>query len=144
MTLDDLLDRQSIIDATIRYCWALDTKAWAELDTVFVPEATAQLNRTTHDSRAAIVERISGTIEPLDFTQHMVSNHQVSLSGDTATSRCYLHAQHVRIGAEGGDLYVAAGHYEDRWVRTADGWRISHRHLTVVWTDGNKAVVHPQ
>ena len=34
-----------------------------------------------------------------------------------------------------------AGVYEDELARTADGWRIIHRTLTIHWTDGNPAVV---
>jgi hypothetical protein len=36
---------------------------------------------------------------------------------------------------------VVAGRYEDRLVRTADGWRIAHRELITMWTAGNLAVV---
>ena len=38
---------------------------------------------------------------------------------------------------------MVAGRYEDRLVRTDAGWRIAHRTLTVMWTDGNVAVAHP-
>ena len=34
-----------------------------------------------------------------------------------------------------------AGVYDDELRRTADGWRIVHRTLTVTWTDGNPAVI---
>ena len=46
-------------------------------------------------------------------------------------------------GTEGGDNYIIAGRYDDRVVRTPDGWRIAHRVLTVDWTEGNPAVVRP-
>jgi ketosteroid isomerase-like protein len=139
---DQLADRLAIIDVTIAYTWALDTRDWDALDDVFTPDATASLLEELED-REAIKERIRRALTPLDDSQHMVSNHDVRVDGDTATSRCYLHAQHVRHAAEGGPNYIVAGRYEDRFQRTPDGWRIAHRTLTVMWTDGNLKVIRP-
>lgn len=133
MTADD---RQAIIDLTVTYCWALDTKDWDRLDDVFVPEATANLGGTSHVGLDDIRERISTTLERFDDSQHMVSNHQVHVEGDEATCRCYLQAQHVNGGPLDGRSYTVGGRYEDRLVRTADGWRIAHRDLVMMWTDG--------
>ncbi|MCU0260347.1 MAG: nuclear transport factor 2 family protein [Ilumatobacteraceae bacterium] len=142
----DLLDRQAIIDVTIAYTWALDTKDWDALDDVFLPDATADLGLPhTHIGRDAIKERISGALGPLDDSQHLIGNHDVRIDGDTATCRCYLHAQHVLHAAAdegtGGPLFVVAGRYEDRFVRTPEGWRIAYRTLITMWTAGNVAVV---
>jgi ketosteroid isomerase-like protein len=139
---DQLADRLAIIDVTIAYTWALDTHDWDALDDVFTPDATASLLVELED-REAIKERIRRALTPLDDSQHMVSNHDVRVDGDTATSRCYLHAQHVRHAAEGGPNYIVAGRYEDRFTRAPDGWRIAHRTLTVMWTDGNRKVIRP-
>lgn len=139
-----LLDEQRIVDVAVRYCWALDTRNWAGLDTVFAPDATAKLaSRSVLEGLDAIVRRCTAVLSPLDASQHLVSTHQVHLDGDRATHRCNLHAQHVRAAAEGGPNYVVGGRYEDDLVRTAEGWRIRHRRLVVLWTEGNLAVVQP-
>jgi hypothetical protein len=39
---------------------------------------------------------------------------------------------------------MIAGRYEDQLVRTPAGWRIHHRVLTVMWREGNLAVVRPE
>jgi len=139
--ISTLLDRQAIVDLTHTYCWALDSRNLALLDDVFVPEAVAELRSRPLEGREAIRDRIATALEPLDATQHTVTNHHVVIDGDRATSRCYLHSQHVREAAVGGPLYVIAGRYEDELVRTPDGWRISLRRLVQVWTDGNLEVV---
>ncbi len=139
-----LADRLAIVELTHRYCWALDSRRWDLLDEVFLPDATAELRSTSVlEGRDVIRERIRRSIAPLDATQHTVTNHMIEIDGNTATSRCYLHSQHVRHAAEGGVLYVIAGRYEDRLVRTAAGWRIAFRRLVEVWHDGNFAVVRP-
>ena len=94
------------------------------------------------DGVEAIIDRIRHALEPLDDSQHLIGNHQVTIDQDTATCRCYLQAQHIRHAAVGGANFIVAGVYSDDLVRTTDGWRIRHRTLTVQWTDGNPKVVH--
>ena len=141
--LRTLLDEREIHQVAARYCRALDTKDWALLDDVFVPEATGELGTpTTLVGIEAIRNRIRTALQHLDDSQHLVGNHEIVVDGDTATHRCYLQAQHVREAAIGGSNYIVAGRYEDRLARTDVGWRIIHRTLTVMWTDGNVAVAH--
>jgi SnoaL-like domain len=142
-------DRQAIIDLTIAYCWALDGRDWTALESVFLTDATAELASPLLHGVEAITTRVRLALEPLDDSQHIVTNHQVrfdagSERGDTATCRCYLHAQHVVRGLEGGDNLVIGGRYEDSVVRAELGWRIAHRKLVVMWREGNDAVMRPR
>ncbi len=142
--LQRLLDERDIVAVALRYCRALDTKDWPLLAEVFLPDATADLASPLHlEGLEAITERIRGALGHLDDSQHLVGNHEVTVDGDTGTHRCYLHAQHIRAGTEGGPHYIVAGRYEDRLARTGAGWRIAHRTLTVMWTEGNVAVTRP-
>ncbi len=142
--LQALIDERQIRDVAFRYCRALDTKDWALLDEVFVPDATGLLGTpTTLVGIEAIRDRIRTALAHLDDSQHLVGNHEIAVDGDTATHRCYLQAQHIREAATGGPNYIVAGRYEDQLARTDAGWRITHRTLTVMWTDGNVAVAHP-
>jgi hypothetical protein len=137
---DELTDRQALVELTIAYSYALDDRRFDDLDDVFLPDATAELGWLL-EGRDAIKDRIRDALVPLDASQHLVATHQVRLDGDRATGRCYLQAQHVRAGADGGSLFMVGGRYEDRYVRTVDGWRIAHRSLVVLWTDGNPGVL---
>ncbi len=134
-------DQQEIIDVTIAYTWALDTKNIDELRNVFLPDATAMLRGVPCEGVEAIIARIGGSVLRLDRSQHLIGNHQVRIDGDTATCRCQLQSQHVLYGTEGGENYIVGGHYEDQLVRTAHGWRIAHRTMTQTWTEGNLAVI---
>ncbi len=140
--LQTLADERDIVGVITRYCRALDTKDWALLDDVFVADATGDLaSPATLVGIEAIRARVRAALEHLDGSQHLVGNHEVDVDGDHATHRCYLQAQHVRHAATGGANYLVGGQYDDRLVRTAAGWRIAHRTLTVSWTDGNVGVV---
>ncbi len=138
------LDQQAVKDITIAYCWALDRHEFELLREVFLPDATARLGDEECDGIEAIMARIARALGPLDDSQHIISNHEVRVDGDSATSRCYLHAQHVRRTSQGGPNFVVAGRYEDVLERTTAGWRIRRRVLTTMWTDGNPGVVRPR
>jgi len=133
-------DREDIIDLAVRYTWALDTKDVEDLRNVFTADATALLRGVECVGVDAIISRVGGAVLRLDWTQHLIGNHQVTVDGDTATHRCHLQGQHVKAGTEGGDNFIVAGFYDDRLVRTPDGWRIVHRLMQQTWTDGNPAV----
>lgn len=137
--LGRLADRAEIVDVTVRYALALDTKDFDALDDVFTPDARADLLEDL-EGREAIKARIRRAIEPLDRTQHLVGNHLVVVDGDRATCSSYLQSQHVRRAAEGGPNFIVAGRYEDRLIRTSNGWRIEFRRLSVWWTEGNARV----
>ena len=122
--------------------WKEGSKDWPLLSEVFVPDATAELGTASLlEGLDAITARIRSALGYLDDSQHLVGNHEVSVDGDTGTHRCYLQAQHIRKVADGSPNYMIAGRYEDRVRRTPDGWRIVHRTLTVMWTEGNLTVV---
>jgi hypothetical protein len=140
-SLQTLLDEREIVQVALRYCRALDTKDWPLLDDVFLPDSTADLSSgTLLVGIEAIRERIRTALGHLDDSQHLVGNHEVTVDGDTATHRCYLQAQHIRAAAKNGPNYIVAGRYEDRFVRADAGWRMAHRTLVVMWTDGNVGV----
>jgi len=138
-----LLDERTIVEVTHRYCAALDGRDWVALDRCFTPDAVAVYGGVAgeHHGLEAIKAVCRASLEPLDASQHLVGNHLVDLVGDTATSRCYVRAQHCRRGLPGGDNFMVAGTYEDDWRRMAEGWRITRRVLAVTWTDGNPMVL---
>jgi len=137
-----MLDERAVEQVAVAYAYAIDQRDWEALKEVFLPDATADL--ATPDTLVGveeITERIRRALEPLDASQHLVGSHQVRITGDTATHRCYVQAQHVRRAADPTPNFIVAGRYEDELVRTPDGWRIAHRRLVIQWRDGNPAVV---
>ena len=136
-------DRADIIDVCVRYARALDRRDWALLRTCFVDDVSVDYEGMPPIAGYAALEEVCrGALGPLDASQHLLGNFTVEVDGDAATCECYLHAQHVKSGTPGGDKYIVAGTYIDSLRRDADGeWRIAHRKLAVVWTDGNPGVL---
>lgn len=136
-----LLDRQAIADLCVRYMTALDRRDWALLRTCFVDDPVFVHPGGRLVGWDAILARTSAALDPLDVTQHLLTNATTEVDGDTASSHCYFQAQHVRHDAKGGDHYIIAGSYADTLARTPDGWRIVERVQAYAWREGNRAVV---
>ena len=137
-----LADHRAIVDLAVRYCSAVDRREWSLLAEVFVPGATVALPESVViEGCDEIMARYRRGLDRCDATQHTVTNHEITVDGDSATHTCAVHAQHVRHDASGGSNYVIGGRYTDRMVRTEQGWRIQHRELAFVWTEGNPNVL---
>jgi hypothetical protein len=74
-------------------------------------------------------------------TQQLYGNVVVTVTGDTATARSYLVGHHHVAGLGGGEEVTLRAAYEDRLVRTADGWRIRGTTLRVLSLVGNAAIL---
>lgn len=141
--VEHLLDLQAITDLLHRYARALDDKDWSLLATCFTADAVALYGAALGRQEGfAAIEKVCRTaLGHLDSSQHMISNPEIRIDGDTATARCSVHAQHTKAGTPGGDNMTIGGTYRDELVRTADGWRIRRRELLFLWQEGNQAVL---
>ena len=135
-------DQQAIVDVCVRYAYALDNHDWDQLRACFTPDVTSRYHGVgTLDGYDAIEDLCRRALAGLTASQHLLGNHLVSVDGDSARSTCYFQAQHVREGVDGGQNFTVAGRYDDRLLRTSEGWKISRREQTVLWVDGNSAVL---
>jgi|SRR6185312_15617115 len=141
MTLQQLEDRQAIVDLLISYATALDACDFEALGNVYLSDAVAIYDGVRCDGLDAIKDICKAALVPLTASQHFLGNFHVEVDGDRAQSATYLHAQHFKTGARGRSTYVMAGTYRDRLTRTENGWRIEYRDLEITWTDGNAALV---
>ncbi len=136
-----LQDKQEIAELCYRYGLTLDSHDWIGFATLFTSDANAfYLDMPPCRGYQAIEDTCRAALAPMSATQHLISNVVVRLDGDQAESSCYLQAQHVKAGTPGDDNFIIAGRYDDRLVRTPDGWRIRERRLALIWTSGNPAV----
>lgn len=140
---DDLDRRLAAQDTCISYALALDSRDWAWLRRLFLPAAVAEYGGDLGLRRGyeSIEAACQAALVPLTSSQHLMGNHLVTLRADEADAVCYFQATHVKAGAPGGDTYTVAGRYDDHLVADGASWRIARKVLTVMWTDGNPAVL---
>ena len=139
-TLQDLSDRAEITEILYRYATALDESHREFLSDVFLPDALFEIGAGVgaYHGPGEIADVVLEFLGGLEASQHIITNPVIELDGDTARSRCYLHAQHYMPDQRtGGNTLEIGGTYHDELVRAPNGWRIRHRRLEVTWTDGN-------
>ena len=141
MDYQDVIDKQAIMDLQVRYSMAIDSGRYDELDHVFTPDVIADYGHAgQHQGVETIKEACRVALDPLTSAQHQNGNHWAEIDGDTATAGCYFTVHQHLEGTPGGEHFSMGGRYDDELVRTAGGWRITKRTLTVLWSDGNPAV----
>lgn len=138
MTLTPL-DYVEIRQLAARYGHAVDQGAddgYAYAD-LFAPDGT--FGQTTgRDELAALAKR---TAQGPQTVWHFIVNHVIEPTEDGAKGMQYL--VHLRYGEAGQPNAVwGGGHYEDTYVKTADGWRFKTRRF--VPSQGTPDSLKPQ
>lgn len=126
-------DRDAIVEVLTEAAWIFDHREWDRLDQVFTADAVAYGQHGLDAVRTNTI-RYLGACGP---TQHLLGNHRVIVKGDTATSTSYVRAFHHSAPGRPAQFYDFVGEYHDRWVRTADGWRMTRRDCVPLATTGD-------
>jgi len=125
-------DYLQIKELSSKYAWAIDTLDKDLLSQVFIQGATAHYE-IVNESPIKLDDRIDGLDSIYDWLQkhlghrkgtdglpwHFVTNHIISIDGDTATLKFYMHNRTMAAG----------GIYTFDVTRTTDGWRVKNLHL---------------
>jgi hypothetical protein len=129
--MQQLSDRIEINDLLIAYCTAIDSKQFGDLDNIFVPDALIDYSafggvKGTFSEAKSYLQK---ALKMFPNHQHLLSNIQVNIQGDTATSRCMCHNPMVIPGEKEGETQTAffGLWYNDKLMRSKDGWRIQER-----------------
>ena len=141
-------DRLAIGDVLYTYAAGLDAQDWDLWRTAFADEITFDMSAV--HGRPPITESIDKTISYIriqfagfEATQHMITNHRPTVDGDSARVLAHMRAEHwvdPSLAPE-RDRYSMFGYYDDRLVRTPDGWKLTDVQLNLTRTEGNPEVM---
>ncbi|HEY2684906.1 MAG TPA: nuclear transport factor 2 family protein [Steroidobacteraceae bacterium] len=136
-----LIDRTQISELLYSFARALDTRDfdayvrnYAEDGFIDLPQPAAGPDARLKIPRAEMSARVPQSFRSYSATHHISSNHQIRIDGDSAASRSYLQAVHVRTPR---DHWGAGGWYDCTYRRTPEGWRFVQVRLTALWVSGN-------
>lgn len=120
-------DKEAIRELFGEYCFRMDEFRFAELGALFTADGEWIAPYSRARGPAEISALMARNIPPEPRRKHFIMNSLIRLDGDRATARTsYL----VVLQAAGAGLVPSvAGTYEDRLVRTPDGWRFRERRL---------------
>jgi hypothetical protein len=132
-------DREQIADRLALLAAALDHRDWAALGACFTSDATGY----SSTGREQIVARVRDHLGGCGPSQHLLGNSRVTVDGDTARSLTYARVYHRGTGDRSDWFYECMGEYDDRWVRTPEGWRLTFRRFAVGIELGDREVLQP-
>jgi len=145
-TLRELLDREAVMQLSRTYAMGIDMRDWGLYRSAFADELEADFTSWSGGEPRVLtgdqwVAGVRGGLSGFQATQHMIVPYTVTFSGpDEATSVAYMYAQHFLPNDKGDNWLWIGGHYTNRAVRTAAGWRFNRVQLTVTWTTGNRHI----
>lgn len=127
--MDELAtQRDAIRDLLARYTYNGDRGRVADLAACFTENGVLDFPGASPVGPEEIASALSsGTRNPqLTLVRHHITNPLIDINGDEASARSYF-AVHSNTGPD------HSGTYDDRLVRTADGWRFTYRRVRIDW-----------
>jgi ketosteroid isomerase-like protein len=132
-------DRTALVELLAELAAATDARDWATITALLTEDCVAY----GAEGPDAVVHRMQQHLGGVGPTQHLLGNHRVTVTGDTARSLTYGRVHHQGAGPMTGAHYECLGEYDDRWVRTDAGWRLRRRRFEIRVSLGDFAVLRP-
>ena len=132
LSLAEISDRFEIQQLLIDYSTAIDQRRFDDLDRVFAPDAYIDYRAMGGiDGHYPEVKAWLAQVLPnFPAYAHMLGNFDVQISrypaGDTASSRTICFNPMV-LDADAKQVLFCGLWYDDEFVRTPDGWRMTRR-----------------
>jgi hypothetical protein len=130
LTLQEISDRLEIQDLLVQYGYAMESLDFDALDDVFTEDALidySDLHGTKGDLPTTKGFMQALAVKPR-VAQYLVATSKLTIEGDTAEARTIgRHPVLIDRGDEVPHVMFCGIWYNDRFVRTAKGWRIRER-----------------
>lgn len=131
LSLEEISDRLEIQQLLVAYSTAIDTRRFDDLDRVFTPDAYIDYRAMggIDGQYPEVKDWLAQVLPNFPAYAHMLGNFDVAITGDTAASRTICFNPIVLPGnAEAQSQVLFCGlWYEDEFVRTEQGWRMTRR-----------------
>ena len=125
--------QQEIYELSCRYMRGLDRLDRALLMSVFTEDAYCEygfINGTPTEFVDYAINALTSHVA----NHHMIGNHLIEFEGEEAFGEIYFNAYHKVETDDGPQDIVIAGRYLDRYVRSAEGWKMAYRSERVDWS----------
>jgi hypothetical protein len=128
LSLEEISDRLEIQQLLVGYSTAIDQRRFDDLDRVFTPDAYIDyramggIDGVYPDVKAWLKE----VLPNFPVYAHMLGNFSVTVDGDSASSRTICFNPMV-LGGDRNQILFCGLWYDDEFVRTSEGWRMSRR-----------------
>ncbi len=125
-----ILDRFEIIDVFNRYAAGVDGQDSALYRSCFTDQMDVDVTgESVNQTADAWVDQAIAAVSGFEKTQHIITNHMITVNGDEADATAYVQAKHFNKDS----TWSVWGHYTNKLVRTPEGWKINSLKLTMDW-----------
>ena len=139
--LQQLTDEADIIKLINLFYFSVDLRDYKMMRNCLTDEIefdyTALFETQMPPTADELVENVRLNHRGLRGTQHITTNHLVTLEGNTAKCRVNFQAQHFFPNDRGNSLWTLGGRYFYSLIRIQEEWKIFGCIVEVIWTDGN-------
>lgn len=127
LSLPEISDRLEIQQLLVDYATAIDQRRFDDLDRIFTPDAYIDYRAMggVDGPYPQVKAWLAEVLPNFPAYYHLVGNIDIRLSGDTATGRAMCFNP-MQLSPDGQVLFCALW-YDDEFVRTAQGWRLTRR-----------------
>lgn len=110
-------------------------KDWAEC---WTDDAVFENSFGSLNGKQQIYEACNGQMAVFQDQEHVIGNTRFRISGDEATGTGIV----IFIGLpkieQPGDYVMTGGHYDWRFRRTENGWKLSYSYLRFLWSHNDR------
>jgi ketosteroid isomerase-like protein len=134
---EEISDRIEIEDVLTRYCYAIDDREWNTYRDLFTHDAVID-DRVTGGIQSGVEEHIrylSKALSRIVLSQHAISTVRIDVAGSNASVRAHCSCPMlVDTGESKPHVFFQGLWYRNTFVRTREGWKISHLVEEGYWT----------
>ena len=144
--LEQLADRLAITDVLTRYAWSLDAKEFDGLDDVFTPDAHIDYSSSGGAEGAfpEVKAWLASVMRHFPAYQHLVTNVDLRVDGDTATSRAEFYNPMVTTKPDGSrGIFFVGGEYDNPVKPTLMSKQMYVRYQIPVRSGGAPSMPYP-
>lgn len=132
LSLAEISDRLEIQQLLVDYSTAIDNRRFDDLDKVFTPDAYIDYTALggIEGHYPEVKKWLSEVLPNFPVYAHMLGNFSVTIDGDKASSRVICFNPMVLGGdpqAKQDQILFCGLWYDDEFVRTPEGWRMTRR-----------------
>jgi SnoaL-like domain len=125
--VQELCDRQAIVDALHLYCRGVDRMDMALLRSIFHPDAVSHHPPYADGPVEEFFASLERSAAETERWTHSLTNTVIALAGDLANAESVFTSIARTRTPDGLQDYLFVGRYLDRFERRNDEWRIAER-----------------
>lgn len=136
--IDEMLDRQAIMNLLNAYCQAADRHDHDKMRSLYHPDATDDHGAFFKGLAQDFIDQLPAIQAPMKILHHNMTTVNIELDGDKAEGEVYILAFHQAQTEQGLMDLLIGGRYLDGYEKRDGEWKFSHRAVLADWAYVNE------